>query len=144
MPTAVAPRASAFRTSVPRRTPPSMSTGMRPPTASTASTSTPIVACPLSSARPPWLETMRPSTPWRSESLASSPVMMPFSTSLPFDDRAQAIDEFPRHAGAVEVRDLGNVDAGEIGLAADLVGEARLVTARAVAQVQAPLAEQVL
>ena len=43
---AVAPRASAFRTLVPRRTPPSMSTGTLPPTASTTSTSTPIVACP--------------------------------------------------------------------------------------------------
>src|SRR6476620_2536989 len=68
-----------------------------------------------------------------------------FQHELALDGCAQAIDELPRHAGAVEVRDLGDVYAVEIGLAADLVGErARLVTGRTVTLVLAPLAEHVL
>jgi hypothetical protein len=64
---------------------------------------------------------------------------------LALDDRAQAIDEFPGHAGAVEVGHLGDVDTVEVGLAAHLVGEgARLVAQRAVALVQASRAEHVL
>ena len=61
---------------------------------------------------------------------------------LALDGRAQAIDEIPCHAGAVEVCDLGDVDAVEVGLADDLVGErARLVARGAVALVEAPRRE---
>ena len=55
--TARAPSASAFRTSVPRRMPPSRSTSIRPSTASTTSGSASIVAATPSSWRPPWFET---------------------------------------------------------------------------------------
>jgi hypothetical protein len=51
----------------------SISTGMQPFTASTTSASTPIVACPLSSTRPPGFETLGPYTPCCSACLASSP-----------------------------------------------------------------------
>ena len=51
--TAFAPSASAFSTSVPRRTPPSSSTCARPSTASTTSSNTSIGAATLSSCRPP-------------------------------------------------------------------------------------------
>src|SRR5262249_17746046 len=46
-----------------------------------------------------------------------------FQQELALDDPAQAIDEIPGHAGAVEVGDLRDIDAEEVGFAADLVGE---------------------
>ncbi|OMH79259.1 hypothetical protein AX774_g7333 [Zancudomyces culisetae] len=51
--TAFAPSASALNTSVPLRTPPSISTGIFPSTASTTSATASIVAVTVSSCRPP-------------------------------------------------------------------------------------------
>ena len=67
--------------SVPRRNPPSTSTGTRPSTASTISGSTVIGAWTESSCRPPWLETTIPSTPTSTAIRASSAVMIPFTSS---------------------------------------------------------------
>src|SRR5262245_30585614 len=80
----LAPRASALKISVPRRNPPSMRTGSLPWTPSTTSGRHSIVPRPPSCARPPWFDTMIPSTPWRTASSASSRVSMPLSTSLSF------------------------------------------------------------
>src|SRR5271166_4943451 len=74
--------ASALTMSVPRRKPLSTSTGMRPATAPTISGNASIVARPLSSTRPPWFETMMPSTPLSTASVASSPVRIPLSMIL--------------------------------------------------------------
>ena len=79
--TAVAPRASALKISVPRRNPPSTSTGTRPSTASTISGSTVIGAWTESSCRPPWFETTIPSTPTSTPIRASSAVMIPLTRS---------------------------------------------------------------
>src|SRR5580704_1207802 len=57
-PTAVAPVHRALQISAPRRKPESISTGMRPPTASTISGSASMVARPESSLRAPWFDTM--------------------------------------------------------------------------------------
>src|SRR5262245_66014606 len=68
-----------------------------------------------------------------------------FQHELALDDRAQAIDELPRHAGAVEVCDLRDVDAEEVGLPSDLVGERAWLVARcAVALIQATREKHVL
>ena len=75
-----APSASATRASVPRRTPPSNSTGSAPPTASTTSGSASRLATAPSSCRPPWLDTTIPSTPCSTARVASSAVRMPLST----------------------------------------------------------------
>src|SRR2546425_4695046 len=79
--TALAPRARALRTSLPRRTPPSISTSILPLTASTTSGRASSVPGAPSSCRPPWLETMMPSTPASTARPASSAVTTPFSTS---------------------------------------------------------------
>ena len=79
--TATAPSASAFSTSLPRRTPPSTSTGTAPPTASTTSGSTSSVADDPSSCRPPWFDTTTPSTPCDTATSASSAVITPFAST---------------------------------------------------------------
>src|SRR6185436_6433065 len=79
--TARAPSASALTTSVPRRTPPSISTGMRPATASTTPGSAVIVAGTVSRLRAPWFETTMPPAPWRTASAASSGERMPLRTT---------------------------------------------------------------
>ena len=84
MQTARAPNASALTTSVPRRKSESTSTGMRPSTASRISGSASMVERPLSSARPPWLDTTMPSSPLSTASTASSAVISPFSISRVF------------------------------------------------------------
>src|SRR5262245_45093731 len=81
MPTAFAPSASAFTISVPRRKPLSTSTGILP-AASMISGSASMVERPLSSLRPPWLETMIASMPLVVASLASSCDMIPLRRSL--------------------------------------------------------------
>ena len=56
-PTAVAPSATAFTMSVPRRNPPSTRISARPATAATTSGTTSMLPRPWSSWRPPWFET---------------------------------------------------------------------------------------
>ena len=82
MPTAVAPKASALKISVPRRMPPSMNTGMRPPTAATISGRHSMVERRVSSPRPPWFDTTMPSAPACMASTASSGDTMPFTMNL--------------------------------------------------------------
>src|SRR3990170_154225 len=92
MRTALAPRASALRMSVPRRMPPSRRTSHRPCTASTTSGSASIVAGAPSSWRPPWFETMMPAMPWSRAMRASSAVMMPLSrTGSEVTERSQSM-----------------------------------------------------
>jgi hypothetical protein len=70
--------------------------------------------------------------------------MMPFNRSLPLTIVRRRSTKIPRHAGAVEVCDLRDVDTEEVGFAADLVGErARRVTPVAVTLVQATHAKHV-
>ena len=78
---ASAPIASALKISVPRRNPPSTNTGTRPPIASTTSGNESIVARRLSIARPPWFDTIKPSTPCSNARVASSCVTIPFKTT---------------------------------------------------------------
>mmetsp|Transcript_24485 Transcript_24485/g.54612 ORF Transcript_24485/g.54612 Transcript_24485/m.54612 type:complete len:206 (-) Transcript_24485:784-1401(-) len=81
IPTAEAPRARAFRTSVPRRIPPSIQTGTPlPRMASTTSGNTSNAERQPSNCRPPWFETMIPSAPAPTARMASSAVMMPLTT----------------------------------------------------------------
>jgi hypothetical protein len=61
--TAEAPSASAFSTSVPRRTPPSNSTGMRPWHTSTTSGKASMAGITVSIPLAPWFETTIPCTP---------------------------------------------------------------------------------
>ena len=72
-----APRARALNTSMPERMPPSTSTVILPPTASTMAGSTSAVAGHWSSTRPPWLETTMPLAPASRAFLAPATVMMP-------------------------------------------------------------------
>src|SRR5664279_1778966 len=82
MPTAAAPMASALTASVPRRTPLSKMTGIRPFTAVMISGSASMVERPLSSPRPPWLETRMPSMPFCAAMSASPALTMPLSTPI--------------------------------------------------------------
>src|SRR6185437_1858142 len=76
-----APSAIALSTSVPRLTPPSTSTGTLEPAPSTTSARARIVGIAVSSWRPPWLDTIRASTPCSAARFASSPRITPLSTS---------------------------------------------------------------
>ena len=64
-----------------RRMPPSTRTGIRPPTASTTSGKLSIVARLLSTARPPWFDTMIPSAPYCTQRAASPRVTIPLMTT---------------------------------------------------------------
>mmetsp|Transcript_23590 Transcript_23590/g.58607 ORF Transcript_23590/g.58607 Transcript_23590/m.58607 type:complete len:227 (+) Transcript_23590:275-955(+) len=77
--TAVAPSASAFTISVPRRTPESMKTGICPFTAVATSSSASMVLTTPSSCLAPWLLTIIPAQPVATAALASSPVTTPFA-----------------------------------------------------------------
>jgi len=90
--TACAPNASAFTTSVPRRMPPSTSTGTRPPTFSTTSGKASMVAGTVSRLRAPWFDTMIPETPAFTAVAASSGLRMPLSsTGRRAKERSQSI-----------------------------------------------------
>mmetsp|Transcript_3713 Transcript_3713/g.7742 ORF Transcript_3713/g.7742 Transcript_3713/m.7742 type:complete len:216 (-) Transcript_3713:690-1337(-) len=78
-PTAVAPSANALTTSDPLLTPPSIRTGTRPPTAVTTSGRASIAPRHPSRARPPWFDTITPSTPAFTAHRASSAVIMPLT-----------------------------------------------------------------
>ena len=78
-----APSASAFRTSCPDLIPPSNSTSIRPPTASTMAGSAEMEERAPSCCRPPWFETISASAPLCAASSASSGSRMPFRMSLP-------------------------------------------------------------
>lgn len=81
--TILAPRANAFKTSVPDRTPESKMTSISSPTASAISGSTSNEAMQPSTCLPPWLETMIPSMPISTALRASRTVCIPFKTIGP-------------------------------------------------------------
>src|ERR1700730_13356598 len=89
--TAFAPRASAFTTSPPRRTPPSSSTATWSPTAWAMPGSIRTVAGVPSRLLPPWLDTEIAETPASTARLASSILVTPLSMNAPCPwDRSQA------------------------------------------------------
>ena len=55
-----------------------------------------MVGMVVSRLRPPWLETMRPSTPWSAQRAASSAVMMPLKTMGSRGEGAEPRDVVPR------------------------------------------------
>ena len=78
--------------SVPRRIPPSSSTGTRPATLAATSGRASIVAGTVSRLRPPWLETMSPATPSSTARPASATFITPFSsTGRRVSERSHAI-----------------------------------------------------
>ena len=81
--TALAPRATALTTSLPRRTPPSMTTSMRSPTASAITGSARMVAGVVSRLLPPWLDTLMVLYPASTARSASETRMMPLSMNGP-------------------------------------------------------------
>src|SRR5579871_3843928 len=98
--TALAPRASAFTTSPPRRTPPSSSTSTWSPTARAISGSIRMVAGVPSRLLPPWLDTEIAETPASTARLASSTRVMPLTMNGPSHcERSQATSS--QVAGAV-------------------------------------------
>lgn len=76
--TVFAPRAKAFKTSVPLSTPPSKYTSIFPSTALTHSSSTSIEAGVVSSYQAPWFDTQMASAPISTAHLASSAHWIPF------------------------------------------------------------------
>ena len=89
--------ARAFAISLPRRTPPSTSTSMRPPTASITAGKTSSALGALSSWRPPWFDSTMPSTPWTSARSASATESIPLTHTLPRQwSRSHAIASHPR------------------------------------------------
>ncbi len=80
---AVAPAATAFTMSLPRRTPPSQMISVRPPTASATGATRENVAGEPSSWRPPWFDRAMASTPLSAASTASATHWMPLTTIVP-------------------------------------------------------------
>ena len=140
MHTARAPIASALTMSVPRRKPESTSTGRRPSTASTISGRASMVERPMSSSRPPWFDTMMPSSPLSTARIASSGVIRPFSTSLVFTvSRRRLMKSQVRLVAPVRI-DAGDVEPVEVGLALHEARQPQRMALRAVALVGAPQA----
>lgn len=105
MRTALAPRARALTTSVPRRMPPSTRTGMRPSMRSTTRGRAWMVAGTVSRFRAPWFETMMPAAPASSPRAASSAFRTPFKRTGTFaKDRSHStsfqVSDGSRSAGA--------------------------------------------
>jgi len=115
--------------SVPRRKPLSTSTATRPPTAATISGSASMVERPLSSLRAPWLETMMPSMPALTASVAFLVREDALDEDLHPRGVAQRFEEVPAHAGGQRVGQAGEVYA--------LVHGAALLVGREVAAVVA-------
>ena len=89
--TALAPRATAFTTSLPRRMPPSSTTSTWLPTASAMPGSERIGAGVVSRLLPPWLDTEMAATPASTARRASSTRPTPLSmTGPPHSAQSQA------------------------------------------------------